>query len=61
LTDPRNQLFKRQVKVQNVNGFYTFFVATPEEAPTGNWLLTVKAGGANFTKTLKLRLSNPTV
>jgi len=59
LTDPRNQLFKRQVKVQNVNGFYTFFVATPEEAPTGNWLLTVKAGGANFTKTLKIETIKP--
>jgi len=59
LSDPRNQLFKRQVKVQNLNGFYTFSIATPPEAPTGNWLLTVKAGGAVFTKTLKIETIKP--
>lgn len=58
-SNPKGQLFKRQVKVQNVNGFYTYATATPENAPTGNWLLTVKAGGATFTKTIKIETIKP--
>ncbi len=59
LTNPKGQLFKRQVKVQNMNGFYTYFTSTPEDAPTGNWLITVKAGGAIFTKTIKIETIKP--
>jgi alpha-2-macroglobulin len=59
LSNPRGQLFKRQVKVQNVNGFYTYETVTPDNAPTGNWLLTVKAGGASFTKTIKIETIKP--
>jgi len=59
LSNPRGQLFKRQVKVQNLNGFYTYGTITPDNAPTGNWLLTVKAGGATFTKTIKIETIKP--
>ncbi len=58
-TNPNGQLFKRQVKVQNTNGFYTYTLSTPENAPTGNWLLSVKVGGATFTKTIKIETIKP--
>src|SRR5690606_23459217 len=54
VTDPRGQLYLRQVKNQSENGFYTFPFATAADAPTGNWTASVKVGGASFNKALKI-------
>jgi uncharacterized protein YfaS (alpha-2-macroglobulin family) len=57
--NPRGQLFKRLLNGKPVNGFYAFKTATENTSPTGNWLAKVKAGGATFTKTLKIETVMP--
>jgi hypothetical protein len=42
-----------------VNGIYPLTTATSLDAPTGNWLAKVKAGGATFTKNLKIETVKP--
>ena len=56
---PDNQLFVKKIKTRGVNNFYDFRTATPEDAPTGNWLAKVKVGGATFTKTIKIEAIKP--
>jgi len=59
LTDPSGALVTRQVLNSPLNGFYVFRFSTSPSAPTGNWLATVKAGGAEFRKTLKIETVKP--
>ena len=59
MTNPRGQLVKMVNNKNSLNGFYTFRLGTEPEAPTGNWNVTVKAGGAEFTKTLKIETVMP--
>ncbi|WP_316767041.1 alpha-2-macroglobulin family protein [Pedobacter frigiditerrae] len=59
LTNPKGQLAKRTVIAQALNGFYTFKTATESTAPTGNWLVKAKVGGASFSKTLKIETVMP--
>lgn len=57
--NPKGQLYKRLINGKPLNGFYTFKTATENTAPTGNWMAKVKAGGATFTKTLKIETVMP--
>ncbi|WP_316811868.1 MG2 domain-containing protein [Pedobacter heparinus] len=59
LYNPQGQLIKRVINGKPLNGFYAFRTATESTAPTGNWLVKVKAGGATFSKTLKIETVMP--
>ena len=59
LFTPQGQLFKRIVNNKPFNGFYTFHTSTTDEAPTGSWTAKVKAGGATFTKTIRIETVQP--
>ena len=59
LTDSRGQRQYKTVTTKNVENLYPLPVATSSDAPTGNWLATVKAGGATFTKNIKIETVKP--
>ena len=59
LYTPENQLYKRKVRTQSLNGFYDFRTTTTQDAPTGNWLAKVKVGGSIYTKTIKIETVKP--
>lgn len=59
LYNPQGQLIKRIINGKPLNGFYAFKTATENTAPTGNWLAKVKAGGATFSKTIKVETVMP--
>ena len=59
LTDPNGKLYRRILKTQSVNGFYSFHTATETSSPTGNWSATVKVGGASFQKNIKIETIMP--
>lgn len=59
MTNPRGQLTERMVKSVSTGGFYRFATATPPDAPTGTYTVTIKAGGVRFTKNLKVETIKP--
>ncbi|MBX7181121.1 MAG: hypothetical protein K1X82_03325 [Bacteroidia bacterium] len=59
LFTPQGQLFKRLVKANPLNGFYTFKVVTDKGSPTGNWTANFKVGSTSFSKTLKIETVMP--
>ncbi len=59
LYNPLGQLVKRTMKTVSVGGFYDFTTWTDKLAPTGNWLVKVKVGGATFEKSLKIETILP--
>ncbi|MBI5916860.1 MAG: hypothetical protein HY842_15915 [Bacteroidetes bacterium] len=59
LHDARGQLQYKTVTTKNTQNLYALPVATSTDAPTGNWMATVKAGGASFTKTIKVETVKP--
>lgn len=59
LISPRGQLYKRMVQTNATDGFNVFRTATDADAPTGNWICRVKAGGATFEKKLKIETVMP--
>ncbi|WP_256005895.1 alpha-2-macroglobulin family protein [Pedobacter deserti] len=59
LYNPKGQLMKRLVNGKPLNGFYTFKTLTDRSAPTGNWLAKIRAGGATFSKTIKIETVMP--
>ncbi|AHM59064.1 alpha-2-macroglobulin [Flammeovirgaceae bacterium 311] len=59
LSNPQGQLIRKMVKANPVGGFYAFHTATSPDAPTGNWTARVKAGGATFSKTIKIETIKP--
>lgn len=59
LYNPANQLTFRKVNAAPVGDIYRFDFVTNAEAPTGNWLAKVRAGGATFTKTVKIETIKP--
>lgn len=59
LYNPKGQLYKRIHQHESLNGFYNFHTITEAEAPTGSWLAKVKAGGAVFTKNLRIETVKP--
>ncbi|MGD9333032.1 MAG: MG2 domain-containing protein, partial [Desulfobacterales bacterium] len=59
LRNPRGQLVHRLTRSQSLNGFFTFPTRTAADAPTGNWNVRVRVGGASFEKTLKIETVRP--
>lgn len=59
MISPRGQLYKRIVQNNAADGFNVFRTATDADAPTGNWICRVKAGGAAFEKKLKIETVMP--
>lgn len=59
LYNPNQQLVYKSVKTSGLNGFYTFSTATSPEAPTGNWMVKIKVGGATFNKRVRIETVKP--
>lgn len=59
LSNPQGQLIRKIVKASPVDNIYAFHTATASNAPTGNWTARVKAGGATFSKTIKIEAIKP--
>ncbi len=59
ITNARGQLVENRRTNDNQNGIYPLFLSTAPEAPTGNWIARVKAGGAAFEKILKVETIKP--
>ncbi len=59
LFTPQGQLYRQEIQSNGPNGFYAFKTSTAHEAPTGNWLVKVKAGGAVFEKRIKVETVMP--
>jgi len=59
VTNARGKLAFKQVKKDNVNGFYKFTIPTSTTDPTGNWNGTISVGGAKFYKQLKVETVKP--
>jgi alpha-2-macroglobulin len=59
LKDSRGQVQYQTVTTKNVQNVYAMPVVTSPDAPTGNWMATVKAGGATFQKSLKIETVKP--
>ncbi len=59
LVDSRGQLQYKTVTTKNIENLYPLPVGTDAHDPTGNWLATVKAGGAVFTKNIKIETVKP--
>jgi len=59
LYNPSGQLMARQIRPLEPGPLYRFDFVTAADAPTGNWLLKAKAGGAGFQKTVKIETIKP--
>ncbi|MBW3546200.1 MAG: hypothetical protein KY428_11495, partial [Bacteroidetes bacterium] len=59
LSNPQGQLIRKIVKANPVSNIYAFHTATAADAPTGNWTARVKAGGATFSKAIKIETIKP--
>lgn len=59
LKDSRGSVVTKKTTTQGVNGLYNFTCQTDEDAPTGNYLATVRVGGAKFSKSIKIETVKP--
>ncbi len=59
VTDSRGQSFLKRSVLGKTGLIYPVHFATSPGSPTGNWIATVKAGGATFQKTLKIETVKP--
>lgn len=59
LRNPKGQIVKTDQTQESMNGFYCFQAATAEDAPTGNWTVRAKVGGAVFEKQVKIETIIP--
>jgi alpha-2-macroglobulin len=57
--NPKGQLFSRVTRTAGMDGFYSWQMATPSDAPTGNWNLVVKVGGTQFSRNLRIETVKP--
>ncbi|WP_294630447.1 alpha-2-macroglobulin [uncultured Bacteroides sp.] len=57
--NPKGQFYTKMISTQGMNGFYTFAVPTPADAPTGRWNVYVKVGGTSFHKGLRIETIKP--
>ena len=54
IRDPEYNTVYERTSVKSTDGFYVFGFKTDEKAPTGNYNITVRAGGSWFYKDLKI-------
>jgi len=59
VTDARGKLAFKQIRTDNINGFYKFTIPTSTDDPTGNWNGIISVGGAKFHKQLKVETVKP--
>ncbi|MEO8762981.1 MAG: MG2 domain-containing protein [Ginsengibacter sp.] len=59
LFTPQGQLYKQMIQKNANEGFNVFRTSTRQNAPTGNWLASVKVGGATFEKRIKVETVMP--
>lgn len=59
LKDARGTIVHKKTSSSSVNGIYNFSCSTDENAPTGNYLATIKVGGATFTKGFRVETIKP--
>lgn len=59
LYSPKEQLYQRMVQTNAKGGFNVFKTATSAAAPTGNWRVAIKVGGAVFEKRIKIESIMP--
>lgn len=57
--NPHGQFYSKSISTQGLNGFYTFDVPTPADAPTGQWNAYIKVGGSSFHKSLRIETIKP--
>lgn len=57
--DAQNRKVIQKISSENLSGFYSFPFKTEPDAITGNWRAVVKAGGVEFSKTLKIESIKP--
>lgn len=59
LYNPNYQLFTREVNNAPVGNMYAFRLATPPNAPTGDWAVHIKVGASTFYETVKIETVKP--
>jgi alpha-2-macroglobulin len=59
LITPQGQLYKSTIQTNATDGFNVFKTVTDAAAPTGNWLVRAKLGGAIFEKRIKIETVMP--
>ncbi|MDZ4708720.1 MAG: MG2 domain-containing protein [Saprospiraceae bacterium] len=59
LFDAQNKRVLQKLNSQPIQGIYSFPIKTSSDAITGNWRAVIKAGGAEFSKTLKIEAIKP--
>jgi uncharacterized protein YfaS (alpha-2-macroglobulin family) len=59
LLNPMGQVIQKLVQTNGVEGIYDFRTKTDNYAPTGNYTAKVKAGGAVFTKNIRIETIMP--
>lgn len=59
LSTPQGQVYKRLLKNQSVDGFYSFATATDKNAPTGLWTAEIKVGPNKFSKGIRIETIMP--
>lgn len=59
LRDPKGQMIVKRTTGEQVDDVYPLYFKTAKDAITGNWSASVKAGGAYFSKTLKIETIKP--
>ena len=59
LKDPLGKVVQKNVTSGNSTGFYAFHTRTAKDAPTGRYTVTAVAGGASFTKGLRVETIKP--
>lgn len=56
---PTRQFYNRIINVDGQNGFYTFAIPISTSAPTGVWQASIKVGGTQFFKSLRVETIKP--
>lgn len=59
LTDSRGQIAKRMTLSKSDRIIYPFYFKTEDDAPTGNWNASVRIGGSEFTKRIRIETVKP--
>lgn len=59
IVNARGQVHEKRSTSRSTGHIYPLHFSTRPDAPTGNWLVKVKAGGAVFEKTLKIETVKP--
>ncbi len=59
LFNSRGQFVKRIINTSSNENLYCFTFKTDSEAPTGNWTVNIKVGGAVFSKKIKVETIKP--